>query len=100
MIKVTFYQVFMPIGFFPWVPGALLVMRVPSSVEYIEKLTNARDSKLGRSVLAALEVRNLTARKLGMFLVWDYIGAHVFGSILSRLKFMVCQTRSSPRSIR
>ena len=26
-----------------------------------------------------------------MFLVWDYIGAHVFGSILSRLKFMVCQ---------
>ena len=72
----------MPIGFFPWVPGALLVMRVPSSV------------------LAALEVRNLTARKLGMFLVWDYIGAHVFGSILSRLKFMVCQTRNSPRSIR
>ena len=87
----------MPIGFFPWVPGALLVMRVPSSVEY---LTNARDSKLGRSVLAALEVRNLTARKLGMFLVWDYIGAHVFGLILSRLKFMVCKTRSSPRSIR
>ena len=88
----------MPIGFFPWVPGALLVMRVPSSFEYFFKLTNARDSKLGRSVLAALEVRNLTARKLGMFLVWDYIGAHVFGSILSRLKFMVCQTRSSPWS--
>ena len=87
----------MPIGFFPWVPGALLVMRVPSSVEL---LTNARDSQLGRSVLAALEVRNLTARKLGMFLVWDYIGAHVFGSILSRLQFMVCQTRSSSRSIR
>ena len=60
----------MPIGFFRWVPGALLVMRVPSSVEYIKKLTH---SKLGRSVLAALEVRNLTARKLGMFLVWDYI---------------------------
>ena len=90
----------MPIGFFPWVPGALLVMRVPSSVECIKKLTNASDSKLGRSVLAALEVRNLTARKLGMFLVWDYIGAHVFGLILCRLKFMVCQTRSSPRSIR
>ena len=59
----------MPIGFFPWVPEALLVMRVPSSVEHIKKLTNARDSKLGRSVhavLAALEVRNLTARKLAL----------------------------------
>ena len=43
--------------------------------------------------MAALEVRNLTARKLGMFLVWDYIGAHVFGSILSRLKFMVSVKR-------
>ena len=31
MIKATFYWAYMPIGIFPWVPGALLVIRVQVS---------------------------------------------------------------------
>ena len=75
MIKATFYQVFMPIGFFPWVPGALLVIRVSSLV--VKKLKTTRMTvKVWRSVLAQLEVTNSTARKFGMFFV--RVRTHVF----------------------
>ena len=43
MIKATFYQVFMPIGFLHWVPGALLVIRVYVSGLVVKKIKNRPD---------------------------------------------------------
>ena len=61
------------------------ILRIDQSSTDSHRLPCVIVEHLGRSVLAAVEVTNLTAGKFGMFLVWDYTGAHVFGSILSRL---------------
>ncbi|KAL5477186.1 hypothetical protein EMCRGX_G023941 [Ephydatia muelleri] len=74
MIKVTFYQVLMPIGFFPWVPGALLVMRIMIHTSYSGSTYNTQEDISDASVLL-----NKFNTGDGQGKVWDdYCLAHLF----------------------